>query len=83
MQSWYILSLTGRTNLGVTELDRGVHENKKGLLTGLFMALIMTTMPIGGMVSADEGATANDGHGPIYKRDILFDSELITKALTG
>lgn len=25
----------------------------------------------------------NDGHGPIYKRDILFDSELITKALTG
>ena len=25
----------------------------------------------------------NDGHGPIYKRDVLFDSELITKALTG
>ena len=25
----------------------------------------------------------NDGQGPIYKRDILFDSELVTKALTG
>ena len=60
-----------RTNPGVIELDRGVYENKKGLLTGLFMALIMTTMPIGGMVSADEGATANDGHGPINLAIIL------------
>ena len=25
----------------------------------------------------------NDGQGPIYKRDILFDSELVVKALTG
>ena len=35
------------------------------------MALIITMMPIGGMVSADEGATANDGHGPINLAIIL------------
>ena len=53
------------------ELDPEKYQNKKSLLTGLFMALIITMMPIGGMVSADEGATANDGHGPINLAIIL------------